>query len=288
MKSVPTELEPMVELDRLGALAFRDLSVFAHDEHRFVLPIAYFGQQQGFLPSPCRVILLDRHSDAVAPRGSQARSAIPQLRTTGFTSEDLLNLTRDDLSGLDDDWLLAGMELGIFSDVVVFGVRETSTDFGLTAFNDHVGQRHSLWIDSGLPGECFGFQGDLCDMARTDALQPLWDLLDWKIDREGTGFRADAETVLVTIDLDAFAVDWEDFLFAWPVKVWEGRFLKASSCGRDDAWSGKRFVRDLLSHSGMLALAREPRSCGGEDEMQRIFRDLDRFVFDGELGDLAI
>ena len=170
MKSVPTELEPMVELDRLGALAFRDLSVFAHDEHRFVLPIAHFGQQQGFLPSPCRVILLDRHSDAVAPRGSRARSAIPQLRTTGFTSEDLLDLTRDDLSGLDDDWLLAGMELGIFSDAVVFGVRETSTDFGLTAFNDHVGQRHSLWIDSGLPGECFGFQGDLCDVARTDAL----------------------------------------------------------------------------------------------------------------------
>lgn len=282
---VPDELAPLKEVDRLRRLTLPDTLAFAHDDHRFLLPLAHFGQERGVLPKPCKVVMMDRHHDGLAPRKAETMDAIRRLRAEGITYPALIEFTRDALSSLDDDWLRAGMELGMFTDAVVFGVEE---DLGENPFSfvDHLGQEHRIWTNRGLPGECFGHQGNLSDLARSYALEALWDLLDWEMRAEGFGFKQGAETVLVSLDLDAFVMPWEDFTFAWRTEVWASRFLDSSTYGTASGWSGKRFTQALLKRAGMLTIAREPKHCGEEVEMQQVFDDLNRFVFDGALGEV--
>jgi hypothetical protein len=39
-----------------------------HEDHRWLLPLAHFAQQQGMLPKPCTIIMFDRHHDALEAR----------------------------------------------------------------------------------------------------------------------------------------------------------------------------------------------------------------------------
>lgn len=283
---IPEELAPLYSLDRLRRLALTDPVTFAHDDHRFLLPLVHFAQEQGLVPKPSKVVMMDRHHDGLAPRNREALDVIPVMRAKGITYPELINLTATTLSPLDDDWLRAGMELGMFADAVVFGVEE-GLGQNLTTFDDHLGQEHRIWINRSLPGECFGHQGNLSDLARSYELKDLWDLLDWEVGGGGVDFRADAEKLVVTVDLDAFVMDWEDFTFAWRDEVWTRRFLQESAHHTAAGWSGARFVEALLERAGILAIAREPSYCGGEAEMQRVFDDFNRYVFDGVLGDVT-
>jgi hypothetical protein len=91
------------------------------------------------------------------------------------------------------------------------------------------------------------------------------------------------EKLLFDIDLDAFAMKWEDFLFAWRPEVWDKRFIHEADYFASAGWSGKRFVQELLPRVGLITVAREPLGCGGEAEMQQIFRDFNGFVFDDQI-----
>ena len=117
-------------------------------------------------------------------------------------------------------------------------------------FRDHTGEEHRIWINAGFPGESMGFKGNLSDLARSYALKPLWDILDWDPHPGRFGFTEGAETVLLDIDLDAFVMDLEDFTFAWREEVWEVRFRKESNYGASAGWSGKRFVGELIKRNG--------------------------------------
>lgn len=280
---VPGDLEPLVEIDRLAVLEF-DVPTFAHDDHRFVLPLVHYGQDRGQLPRPCKVVMLDQHHDALAPRSEDAPMAIRRLRQNGITHDSLLRLTTDDLSALDDDWLRAGMELGLFSDAVIFGTDQTLEENPF-AFEDHMGVGHHIYISSVLPGECFGLQGSLSDAARGYATKPLWELLEWNIQEHGFGPPADK--LFLTVDLDAFVMPYEEFTFAWRPEVWEKRFLKEADYLASTGWTGKRFVRELLGRVGLMTIAREPAGCGGEAEMMQIFRDFNRYVFDGAIKEIG-
>lgn len=278
---IPEELTALVGLDRLTTLEFQ-VPGFAHDDHRFVLPIVHYAQEREFLPRPCKVLMFDRHHDSLAPRSDLALDAIRELRRDGVAYERLLRLVADDLSNEDDDWVRAGMELGMLSDAVVFGTMQTLPENPFD-FEDHAGVRHRIFINPGLPGECFGQQGNLSDAGRGYAMKPLWDLLDWDIRKHG--FRLSDERVLFDIDLDVFVMMWEDFLFAWRPEVWNKRFLEEADYFASAGWSGKRFVQELLSRVGLMTVAREPAGCGGEAEMQRIFSDFNDCVFDGVISE---
>lgn len=283
--NVPHELFPLEDLDCLKVLELADMPAFAHDDHRFVLLLARYGQEHGDLPKPCKVVMMDRHHDGLAPRKTGAMESIRKLRESGITYPELFDLTKDMLSSLDDDWLRAGMELGMFSDAVVFGVDDRLGE-NPNAFVDHVGKEHKIWINGGLPGECLGQQGNLSDLARGYEVKPLWELLEWDVHSGSFGFSESAETILLSIDLDAFVMRWDDFTFAWRDEVWEKKFLEVSTHRTAGGWSGTRFVHALLGRTGMLTIAREPSHCGGEREMLTVFSDFNKFVFDGALGDI--
>ncbi len=203
---VPDDLTAPVALDRLTTLGVNGVLGFAHDDHRFVLPIAHYAQQMGSLPKPCTVVMLDQHSDALHPRNAETLQRMVDFRASGFEFEQFVEFVRDELAQLDDDWLVSGMEIGLFGDAVVFGVDDIAGR-GLTEFEDHLGQEHRIWVNGGFPGDCLGFQGNLSDTARSYEVEPLWEILGWGAS-EGTFDFVKDESILFSIDLDVFVVDW--------------------------------------------------------------------------------
>lgn len=192
-------------------------------------------------------------------------------------TDALIELCQSHLRTLDDDWLKAAMALGLVSDAVVFGSRNGQ---GIDLFN--YGNVEHRIIACPRPAHALDYQGDLCDTARADApkLKHLWRVLGWKRSGERYAFCEDSSRLFVTIDLDYFACDWGDYLFPWPAKVYQREFQKHLPYSNR---TGLEFFRDLIDRAGFLDIAREPKHCGGEEDAEQIFRDMNRILFDGAL-----
>jgi len=160
--------------------------------------------------------MFDAHHDALFPRSPDARKHIASLRKSGYAGKQLLDLCERDLCGLDDDWITAGMLLGIFSDGAIFGVRESLTPasitdaslclrgYDLAELRDPDGVMHHIHMH-GFPGGELGYQGDLSDQARAQELTPLWQTLDWGL--TPCGFGMSGKPFLLSIDLVPLQVD---------------------------------------------------------------------------------
>ncbi|HLJ60763.1 MAG TPA: hypothetical protein VKZ50_13645 [bacterium] len=233
-------------------------------------------QRCGHLPEPCTLVMFDQHHDAVPPRTKEALDRIDELLASSPTGQDILDLCVEDLSKLDDDWITAGMSLGLLDDAVIFGVqnhvREAETFVSPGGTLHHV---HML----GFPGPSLAYQGELSDHARHEELVGLWDTLDW---RPG-GFGTRRDRILLSIDLDAFVMSWDEFTLPWPDEVFEGRFFKQSDYSPTRGWTGRRFFDELVERAGVIAIAREPAYCGGPDKMHRVWGQVNHFLFGDRL-----
>jgi len=130
---------------------------------------------------------------------------------------------------LDDDWIKAGMGLGLIGDGVVFGVRDPYDPDDLQNFVDSEGTAHYLEILGVFPGPALEYQGPLSDLALGPKWKRLWDLIGWEyVPQSAFRFKETSERILVDIDLDAFVMPWEDYVFPWEDEVFEDRFLRTS------------------------------------------------------------
>lgn len=135
----------------------------------------------------------------------------------------LIELCRHDLRALDDDWIKAGMELGLITDAVVFGVHD-QTDArraGVGPLTDHTGQTHRFFALR-LPRSELMHQGRLSDLAYATEYRDIWEALNWDSGAGGFAFRQTDQALFLTLDLDCFAVSWRDYLFPWPGQVYAG------------------------------------------------------------------
>jgi len=249
-----------------------------HENHRWLLPIAYLAQQERLLPMPCTLVMFDLHHDALDPRCLEQLTA---WRGTP-TLQGLVSLCESHLKPLDDDWLKAGMELGLFGDAVIFGVEDASDRDKLSIHTDGSGGLHRIDMLS-LPREELACQGRLSDLARRDEFGRVWDTLCWQV-RDGS-FRLaeDGPRILLSIDLDCFVVRWGGYTFPWPDEVYAREFGEASSHWSTLGWSGASFLRGLVGRAGLLAICREPTCTGGPQSSGLILAKLDEFLFKGEL-----
>ena len=155
-------LSNLVELDDLQVVAGLDKPSFVHTDHRWMLPIVHYAQERSWLPRPCTLVLFDEHHDALPPRNlKELQRACGQP----LTPEHVVQICKTILSPLDDDWITAGMDLGLFDGAIVFGVRQMGDLEGLRSYRDISGIEHQLFFPS-LPGRALGYQGELSDRAR--------------------------------------------------------------------------------------------------------------------------
>jgi hypothetical protein len=251
-----------------------------HEDHRWVLPIVHFAQENGALPKPCTVIMFDTHHDALNPFGSAA-AELKQLRASP-SLQGVVALCEKSLSKNDDDWLKAGMELGFFGDAVILGVRDDSDQESFRFYEDHQGCRHRIEMTSRPVGN-LDYQGHLSDVCRRSEFEPMWNMLGWELSDHRFHFLSGLPKILLTIDLDCFAIRWTDYLFQWPTKIFEREFLEPSRYWSTEGWTGKSFLQALAMKAGLVTIERETGCCGGAEESEGILRNLIHYGFDGRL-----
>ncbi len=210
-KTIMEELNTLVEKDELEEIEVQGKSGFVHKEHRFILPLVLYAQRQGILPQPCDVICFDNHHDCCLPKNIDDLQKIDLER---ISMEDFIQLCDKDLSKLDDDWVIAGIELGLFSNFTVFGVTRNSSSVNHIVnheYTDTKGIIHKVFIKSSHPGPMLDYQGDLCDFAK-DHLKDFWKTINWGVVRgDGFKFKDNIAPFLLDIDLDCFCIYWSDF-----------------------------------------------------------------------------
>lgn len=273
-----------MDLDAVKELVFEDGlreietpagPALLHTDHRFVLPLVDMAQRQGRLPRPANYVFFDRNPDSLEP---MCMDKIRKMRKRGFTTAQLIDLCRTDLRKTDDDWLLAGMHLGLIDNVVLFGCAPTySEDFPME-ITDCAGGKHrydSLY----LPCSELEYQGSLSDVARMMTLMPVWETLGWEIKPKDRFRFHNRQRLVLDIDLQCFALEYRDYVFPWPERMFEGEFLKPSEYSTVRGITAQQFMRELAGTAGLLAFAKESNFCGGEPDSEWILEKVLRYAF---------
>lgn len=242
-----------------------------HEDHRWVLPLLWQAQEDGQLPRPVKIVLFDRHPDAATPARLEA---LVQARQSGLTLASILEICESSISHHDDDWIVAGMHLGLIESVVIFGV------------DDRVGELPKR-LENGalilgrydLPGRLLAPREDLADLSRATRLRNFWDALDW--DPTLPGFRPAAAPILLDIDLDCFAYAYRERVLPWDADIFVNEFAVDYSGG--SGWSGQRFFDELVQRAGLITVCREAGCCGGEDNADQIWALAAHHLFGGRI-----
>jgi hypothetical protein len=195
----------------------------------------------------------------------------------GLTTATVIELCANELRRSDDDWLRAGMHLGLISNAVLFGVQAYDYDQFPMSFADAEGQEHFIAI-TGLPGSELGYQGDLSDITRKLANRRVWQTLGWeRLGAEAFRF-TDEPKIILDFDLDCFRIDWRDYKFPFPDEVFEKEFLAPSTYITTMGLSGRDFVHGLAQKAGLITVATEPECCGGDSKVSQILNSVDKYV----------
>ncbi len=253
---------------------------YIHKDHRWVLCLIYIAQQQNLLPEPCKIVYFDAHHDSKKP---YCMDKIKSIRAEGITSGDLFKLCDSALSRTDDDWLIAGMELGLISNSIGIGVRQRGGNKRHRVFKDHKGNEHSIWLIGPLLS-AFGYQGCLSDLAKINVFRNLWDSLHWKKDKNRPfAFERNDEIFLLDFDLDCFAINWDDYTFPWPDEIFAKEYTTSSDYSSTRGWTGSEFIKTLAKSAGLITICTEPSFCGGKLNVRRIASKFNEFIFNNSL-----
>jgi hypothetical protein len=256
------------------------ISYVLHEDHRWLLPIVHFAQELGELPKPCTLVMFDAHMDSIKPDCMEILGAArPNL-----TPERLVDICRNHLRILDDDWIKAGMELGIFGDAIVFGGWHPESTRHADIYKDLTSQNHRF-LRVGLPLNSLAYQGEMSDLAHASSpkYQYLWKTLGWQLDGYVFDFVKGVSPILLSVDLDCFAAHWHGYNFPWPDEIFETEFLEQSNYSTTRGWTGKRFLTALAQKAGLVTFAREAACTDGAEKGRHILERLNRYVFDGSL-----
>jgi hypothetical protein len=273
-------LKPLVELDELEFANGLSVPVFVHRDHRWTLCLIRWAQITGRLPTPCKIMTFDYHHDSLPPKNWDD---LLKLKTYDLSIQSIISICDNLLSKNDDDWIAAGMELGIISNAIVFGVEDRSNVEQYERFKDSSGIVHRTFFPF-LPGKGLRHQGWLIDLARESELSELWDAVGWECaGPRGIRFRDKRERFALDFDLDCFSIDWKGYGFPWPGEVWDDEFQKLSEDLRSKGWNGAGWIEQLSAAAGIVTFATEPECCGGRMKADAIWNCINAHLFGGRL-----
>lgn len=214
-------LDRLKQIDGLKQFDWNGKPVLLHEDHRWVLPLVADAQHRGLLPKPVRVILFDRHTDA----------AEPGPLTPATSVDEVFQRCETELSHHDDDWIIAGIRLGLLADVFIFGV------------DDRMGDLPKQVDDFGIFGrfEMPAKLGQVGVRAR--------EVLDWT-----------TSPILLDIDLDCFAYAYRDRVMPWDASVFASEFGPSLP-----------MFQEFLNRAALITVCREAGCCGGEDHADQIW-----------------
>ena len=228
------------------------------------------------------LIFFDHHDDACTPNISVSEL----LRKWGVdgiedvSSRDFWSFVEFNLSGIDDDWLLAGMELNLINHAVVIGAENPHNIRDLSnQYKSSDGKLHELYdidhIDLSI-----GNRGCLGDSMTEWPYKNIRNIFEYHQYEHDYVFSSKVNNPFVLdFDLDCFTTECENYTYAWPETIFYEKYAISNVIN---------FMKKLIDRSTFITICREPSCCGGIGESNKILSYLDRYFFEGKLGAFSI
>lgn len=260
--------------------------IIVYDDHRCLLNVLFEAFKLGMFTSCPNIIYFDRHDDACNPNIKKSelfeRWGVTELKDV--SSPNFWSFVEFDLGHLDDDWLLAGMELGLINNAVVIGPQDNSNILTLNnhfvSTDDYIHEIYSISHIKSSIG-CRGCLGD--SVIKEPYYNAVRNIFEYNQPPYGRYYKFSDEVTspfVLDFDLDCFTTECEDKLYAWPESIFRRMYYDKSEV--------TYFMRDLISRSQFITICREPSCCGGIGESNKILEYLDRYLFEGNLGTMPI
>lgn len=255
---------------------YRGKHIVLYDDHRWILNVIFEAMKltifNGKIPN---IIFFDHHDDACYTDVRLSKYGIDNILE--MKSRDFWSLVEFDLSALDDDWVTAGMELGIINNVVCIGNVENNNiqDWDNNSYQTATNVVHKGFSINHLKWE-FGSRGVIGDsIVKYPFYQTVREIFGF---RYGQSLLRPQHPYVLDFDLDCFTTEYKDTTYAWPKYFFREEFWP-----KDD-FQHRHYIQQLIANASIITICREPECCGGLGESNRILGYLDRYLFDGVLG----
>ena len=281
-----TTLNGLSNHTNIEVYSFMDKYIILYDDHRSILNVLFETKKLGVFGITPNIIFFDRHDDACNPN-LNAKELLNRWgvdKIEKVSSRDFWSFVEFDLSGLDDDWLLAGMELGLINHAVVIGQNENHNICNMNnMFESSDGIHHELFDISHLDWsiESRGCLGD--NVIKEDYYENVRNIFEYNQPPYGRYDKFSKEVTMpfvLDFDLDCFTTECEDKTYAWPEDIFKKKYVYNEEV--------LYFMHRLIKRSTIITICREPVCCGGIGESNKILGYLDRYFFNGCLGTAPI
>lgn len=257
----------------INTYAFRDKYIVLYDDHRTLLNVLFEARKLCELKTP-NLIYFDYHDDAckVEPR-SQLLELIGVKELSEATSKQFWSFVEFDLRTLDDNWLLAGMELDLINNAILIGSVEDQNILSLNSlYTSEDGVEHEVYSIPHLKSslDVRGCLGDSC--ITSPYFQNVRDIMQY---HHGRFDEVGVKPFILDFDLDCFITECQSKFYAWPEDVFRNEYQDCSTT--------RVFMDDLFDRAAFITICREPGCCGGIGESNKILSYLDRWFFEGAL-----
>lgn len=261
--------------------SFHDKYIILYDDHRSILNVLFETKKLGLFSTTPNLIFFDKHDDAYNPK-INAKDLLEKWgveRIEDVSSRDFWSFVEFELSGLDDDWLLAGMELGLINHAVVIGQTENSNMRDMNnMYESSDRKRHDLFDIFHLDYS-IGNRGCLGDsMIKEPYYKDVRNIFEYNqpLNVNYDKFSNEVTSPFVLdFDLDCFTTECENNVYAWPEVIFWEKYCKNQIVFQ--------FMRHLIERSSFITICREPTCCGGLGESNKILEYLDHYFFDSSL-----
>ncbi|MHC1707411.1 MAG: hypothetical protein AB9842_07805 [Bacteroidales bacterium] len=277
------EKEKLYEIANRANIIHKETSlneVVIYEDHRTILNVLFFLKEKRNLKEPLDIIMFDYHDDFV-DLGSSVKRKLTYFNRNP-SAQKLNQIVEFELRGLDDDWVKAGMELGLIGNVFLFNAEDSSLGFR----NEYRTRKHGTKIlyNIGNVWAALGYHGILNDPFKKEYDQFRKDF-GWELKDGKYSFISDRRKFVFDIDLDCFSTSILDKTIAIPHKLLSDKLCIYSHSSYHYYPNAQNFMKDLIKYSELATICFENGCCGGIIQSYKIFYSIDEILFDHELGE---
>ena len=257
-------------------------NVVIYEDHRTILNVLFHASKSVTEPLLLDIIMFDYHDDFLTPNKATLLKIEEFLKNPN--KEDLLKIVEFDLRNMDDDWVKAGMELGLIGNVFLFNVEDDSnvrndkTEYTTRQYGTHyVYKMGNVWDV---------ICGKFNDIATREQYKSLFDDFGWEFKDGRFNFKEVRKKFILDIDLDCFSTKIFDKRIVIPDEVIFHTLVKENeNINKHYYNSPQKFIHQLIIDSEFVTLCFENECCGGFRNAFKIFNLVDGLFFEYKLGE---
>lgn len=273
-----TSLSQLFYYSNIETFSFGEKTIVLYDDHRTVLTVIFEALRMKMLSQTPNIIYFDWHDDGCEPDCN-----IDELwkkwkvdKIQDVDPRDFWSFVEFDLSHQDDDWLLAGMKLGLINDAVVVGAHK---EYNISSMNGKYSSKkgiHKVYSIAHLDYE-ISSRGCLGDcLIKEPYYRDVRSIFGYNVSQCNDCFEPNTPPFVLDFDLDCFTTQCEEKTYAWPEMIFRQKYA--------DNYKTQGFMIELIERAQIITICREAKCCGGLGESNKILYYLDKYFFEGKLG----